>query len=214
MIVVEQFFNSIKGRTFGYDNNDKEFVQGTAMQTIVEGGIHLVLMSDNTKIPIERFPEIVIPMDSIETDDDEGNGNNHMDYDDHNTNNSGNNKHSHRNIPTMNIRMDKNGMPILATEEGESNQQPTGKNHKQPQKQIKVESDPILVLLDKAKYEDIEFVVKLKIPVIKKSLFETINDSFPEEETKAKVIKHLISKIDSGDISNFISEEIKKYYSL
>jgi hypothetical protein len=106
--------------------------------------------------------------------------------------------------------MMKDGLPYLPPENSIIEKETT--NNQQPiQKSFNTNNKEILILLEKAKKEEIELTIK--ISTIKKSLFNVLMENFPED--KEKILEILSDGIDQSDremLRSSIKESIKKYF--
>ena len=137
--------------------------------------------------------------------------------------NTGGNENEHvgNDLLNVNIKTDKNGLPVLPTEDGKGGKTPmhqVKKNHVVHEEGLNdviapeqyMQSNPIIILLQKAKLG--EEVINIPVPVklIDKNLYATIVNSF--EDSEAAIFDFLAEKIDLDTLRGLVAEELKKRY--
>lgn len=102
------------------------------------------------------------------------------------------------------IQTDKDGFPILQTEQ----------NEQQDNKQIAAPNNkvsPVTDLLIKAKKVDEEITINMPIQVIDKDLFNVIRENFGEESID-EIFDFLMKSVKQADIRKAISEKLREHY--
>lgn len=80
-----------------------------------------------------------------------------------------------------------------------------------PEVKPKVESDPVVILLEKAKKERHTYDVELNVDAISKDLFSVVRDTFDGGEEKA--LDYIVSLIDIEKLKDQLKEKLKEVYN-
>lgn len=225
-ISPQKLQQQLQGKHFGYNNSEGSWVQGKVKNIQNINGNQMIVMEDSTMFEVPLFHEMVIPLDDLDTGNEQQEFDQIPEGDGLWTSESEEPRRNNKNgPPEMQMRFDANGFPILPTVgDGEENeeyeQEHTHKNNTKPklreEKQPpapQIQKDPITILLESAKLEDSKITIEFTIPTINKGLFSTIDTSFNDEKAREKMYDFMIGKINSDETRKSIIEELSKYFN-
>jgi len=72
-------------------------------------------------------------------------------------------------------------------------------------------TDPVIILLEKAKKEKHSYEIELNVDAISKDLFGVVKDTFEEGEEKA--LDYIVSLIDMEQLKSQLKEKLKEVYN-
>lgn len=121
-------------------------------------------------------------------------------------------------IPHIEIKYDKNGIPILPTEdnnslEAETNLIKPDKNIKQQPKKQNIQSNPISLIWDRAIKQESKINIIISIDVVDKKLFDVIKTSFTDDDIDSMIL-NVIDSIPIDSIKKSLIDSLKNHYNL
>lgn len=116
-------------------------------------------------------------------------------------------------IPTMDVKIDKGGNPILGTNNGEGGSEDYSDIVATPRefKKSQTINDPVIKLLEKANTKEEMLSIEIPAKLINKKLFSVIVESFGEESKKT-ICDFVMDNIPQKHFKDALMKMIEEHY--